>query len=187
MTVSSASAVVPVDADLPGSGWLAIDEGFSDEGDGGPGALVDCVGPDFPDDDVVATAASPHFVRPPGRLVHGLGVAFDSSAATTVAERILTSSGFAACLGRSVALDLAAGATDAELLDVEVVETDLGHRARFTGGDAAGVRSVHLDIVAFRVGFAVGVLWCGDTGAPFPDADVVHLVGSIRGRGSATI
>ena len=179
-----APAVVPADADLPGVGWLAIDDGFTGDGGDGPGALLDCVGPGFPDDAIVDTAASPHFVRPPGRLVHGLGVAFDSVDAALGAETILASAEFAACLGRSVAADLAAGATDAELLDVEVVATAAGHRASFTGGDEHGVRAVHLDIVTIRVDAAAGALWCGDTGAPFPSDDVAHLVASIRRRAS---
>lgn len=174
--------MLPVDADLPGSGWLAIDEGFATDAGGGPGALMDCVGPDFPDDDVVEAAASPHFVHPPGRLVHGLGASFGSSASAREAERILASSEFASCLGRSVAADLTAGVADAELLDVQVEATALGHRARFTGGDEEGVRSVHLDIVAIRIGLAAGVLWCGDTGSPFPDVAVEHLLASIRRR-----
>lgn len=187
----SATDVIPDDADLPGTGWLAIDDGFAGgPGGGGPGAVFDCVGPSFPDRAVVDTAASPHFVRPPGALVHGLGVAFDSIHAADTAAVILASLDFAACLGRSVAADLASadrasadlatGNSDAELLGVEVSPTDLGHRVRFTGGDVAGVRAVNLDIVVVRAGTAVGVLWCGDSGIPFPDGDLRHLAGRLR-------
>src|SRR3546814_3895206 len=70
---SRADDVLPREADLPGTGWVAIDEGFGADAAGGPtpGELVDCVGPDFPaDDEVAGTAATPHYVHPPGRLVH---------------------------------------------------------------------------------------------------------------------
>jgi hypothetical protein len=178
----SASVVLPIDADLPGVGWAAIDEGFATWSGEGPGALFDCVGPEFPDDAVIEAASSPHFVRPPGALVHGLGVAFAAEVAASAAESILASADFAACLGRSVAADLDAGATGAELLDVRVAATPLGHRATFTGGDEAGVRTVHLDIVVIRIGLAVGVLWCGDTAAPFPEDEARHLLDRVRRR-----
>lgn len=177
-----ATAVLPEDADLPGRGWMAIDDGFSGAGSDGPGALIDCVGPAFPEDAIVDTAASPHFVRPPGALIHALGVSFDSDAAADDAAAILSSEDFAACLGRSVAADLAGGATDAEFLGVDVVPTIAGHRAHFAGGDDGGVRSVHLDIVCIRVGRSVGVLWCGDTGTPFPADDLEHVVRRIGAR-----
>lgn len=174
-----AAEIVPVDADLPGSGWLAIDDGFAgDAGDEGPGALLDCVGPEFPDEAVVDTAVSPHFVHPPGRLVHGLGVEFDSDEAAGRAETILSARAFAECLARAVAADLGAS-----LLAADVVTTRLGHRVRFTGGDEHGVLPVNLDVTPVRRGRDVGVLWCGDTPDPFPDADLDHLVGRLLGRG----
>lgn len=182
----SATSVIPDDADLPGSGWLAIDEGLSSAGGDGPGAMLDCVGPDFPDDAVLGSATSPHFLRPPAALVHGVGVEFADEHAAARAEIILAERAYAECLGRSVAADLVAGADagtiDAELLGVEVTETAVGHRAQFTGGSQRGVRPVILDVVCVRVGASVGVLWCGDTPEPFPADDCEHLVGRLRGR-----
>lgn len=183
MTVPAAEAIVPADADLPGRGWLAIDEGFASTDDlGAAGELFDCVGPAFPDHEVVGTAASPHFVRPPRQLLHGIGVAFTSEEAATVATSILSSTPFVECLGRSVAADLAAQPVEAELLGIDVSTTAAGHRVRFTGGDEHGVRPVHLDIAVLRSATLVGLLWCGDTPEPFPPPDLDHVIGRLRER-----
>lgn len=174
-----ARAVLPVADDLPGSGWMAIDEavvaahGGSDE----VAELFDCVGPSFPADDVIATAASPHFVHAPRRLLHGFGVAFAHVGAADQAMSILGERAFAECLGRSVAADFERYEAEAELLAVDTVSTDAGMRVSFTGGDAAGVRPVHLDVALVQVGAAVGVLWCGDTPEPF-DLDALESVRS---------
>ena len=175
--------IVPVDGDLPGEGWVAIDDGF----DGASGEVqadevFDCVGAEFPEDDVVGTAASPHFVHPPGRLLHGVGVAFGSAEAAARATTILRATDFAECLSRSVAADLAAQPIDAELLAVDVHRTGSGHRVSFTGGDQHGVRPVHLDIAVLHAGTLVGLLWCGDTPAPFPTSDLDHVLERIRSR-----
>ena len=185
MKGDTAEDVVPIDADLPGSGWLAIDDGFAAAGGAEAAELFDCVGDEFPEDDVVATAASPHFVRPPRRLLHGVGVAFGSEDAGELAGRILSSTSFAECLGRSVAADLELGPAEAELLAVDVQRTDDGHRVSFTGGDPEGVRPVHLDIAVVRVGRLVGLLWCGDTPEPFPTGDLDHVLRQIRRRTAA--
>ncbi len=177
-----AADVVPVDADLPGSGWLAIDEGFGGDGGDGPGAVFDCVGPDFPDAAVVDSASSPHFVRSPATLVHGTGVRFDTEDHAVTAHLILSGSSFAECLGKSVSADLDAGRTDAEVLGVDLVETAYGYRVRFTGGDERGVRPVNLDVASLRIENAVGVLWCGDTPGSFGDDGLAHLLGCIRAR-----
>lgn len=178
----AAADMVPHDGDLPAGRWLAIDEGLSSDGADGPGAMFDCVGPDFPEDAVVESASSPHFVRPPSALVHGIGVRFASTADAVTAERILSGPDFAGCLGRSVAADIEAGTTDAELLGVDVAATPYGHRVRFTGGDPGGVRPVNLELACVRVGDAVGVLWCGDSPNGFPPDDVAHLVRRIQAR-----
>lgn len=178
----SAADMVPRDGDLPAGRWLAIDEGFSSDDGGGAGEMFDCVGPDFPEEAVVESASSPHFVRPPSALVHGIGVRFASTAAAVTAERILSGPDFAGCLGRSVAADIEQGTTDAELLGVDVDTTPYGHRVRFTGGDAGGVRPVNLELACVRVGDAVGVLWCGDSPDGFPPDDVAYLVDRIRAR-----
>ncbi|WP_436794263.1 hypothetical protein [Actinospongicola halichondriae] len=178
-----ADLIVPSPADLPGVGWVAIGDGFGAEGEAGPGALLDCVGPDFPDASVVESASSPHFLRPPATLVHGTGVRFETEAAAEAAHAILSGPEFAACLGRSVAADLEAGDTTAELLGIDRVATMHGHRVRFTGGDGRGVRPVNLDIATVRVGTTVGVLWCGDTPDAFPADDLGQILGRIRDRG----
>lgn len=179
----TASDLVPHDADLPGSGWLAVDEGFGGAGGGdAPLELIDCVGPEFPEAAVVATASSPHFFRPPGRLVHGIGVVFASEGAADEASEILSAGPFAECLGRSVSADLAARPVTAELLAVQVGTSLHGHRVVFTGGDAEGVRAVQLDIVALRAGAGVSLLWFADTPDPFPLRDADHLVEAIRQR-----
>lgn len=178
--------LVPHDDDLPGTGWLAIDEGFEAPGGGGPGEMIDCVGPEFPDAAVVVSVSSPHFVRPPGRLVHGIAVEFDGPDAAQTAAGILSSARFAECLGGSVAADIHAGtesgALDTELLAVDVAATDTGHRVSFAGGGERGVLPVHLDIAIVHEAAAVGVLWCGDTPEPFPLRDLAHLVGRLRRR-----
>ena len=178
-------AVLPRESELPGAGWLAIDEGFgSDALDGTtPGELIDCVGPDFPgDDEVVATAATPHWVHPPGRLVHGFGVATATAGAAERAEAILSGRAFAECLGRSVAADLDASDSDAEVLAVDVEATERGHRVRFTGGTGEGVRPVQLDVVCLRHDRAVGLLWFADTPDPFPVDDLEVVLERIRTR-----
>ena len=177
--------VLPREADLPGPGWIAIDEGFGSDAPGGatPGELIDCVGPDFPgDDEVVETAATPHYVRPPVRLIHGFGVRTTTVEAAERAEAVLSGRAFAECLGRSVAADLDASDSDAELLAVDVEPTDRGYRVRFTGGTGEGVRPVQLDVVCIRDGRAVGLLWFADTPDPFPEGDLDAVIERIRSR-----
>lgn len=180
-----ADDVLPRESDLPGPGWVAIDEGFGSDDPAGttPGELIDCVGPDFPgDEEVVATAATPHYVRPPGRLVHGFGVVTTTVEAAERAESVLSGQPFAECLGRSVAADLDASDSAAELLAVDVEPTDRGHRVRFTGGTGEGVRPVQLDVVCLRDDRAVGLLWFADTPDPFPADDLDRVLERIRGR-----
>jgi hypothetical protein len=177
-----ATDLVPADTDLPGDGWVAIGEEFGADSVDGAAELFDCVGPGFPDDAVVDTAASPHFVRPPRTLVHGLAVSFDDEDAAQRAETILVGADFAECLGRSVAADLEAQPVEAELLAIDLSATSAGHRVRFTGGDQYGVRPVHLDIVVVRVATAVGLLWFGDTPEPFAAADRDHVIDRVRGH-----
>lgn len=185
MPALTAVDVIPSVADLPGEGWVTIgdDLGGASAGDG-TAELFDCVGPDFPDHAVVGTAASPHFVRVPRTLVHGLGVSFGDAAAAMDAEAILVRPEFAECLGRSVAADLDSRPIRAELLAVDVTATPAGHRVRFTGGDEHGVRPVHLDIVVVRVDAVVGLLWFGDTPEPFGPEDRDHVVGRVVARAS---
>lgn len=184
MAATRAVDVLPQESDLPGPGWVAIDEGFgAAPGAGGPGELIDCVGDEFPaDDEIIETAATPHYVHPPGRLVHGFGVLAGDLDAAQRAERVLTSRSFAECLGRSVAADLDAADVEAELLAVDVEVTPRGHRVQFTGGTEAGVRPVQLDVVCLRDGRAVGLLWFADTPDPFPAADVAAVVERILAR-----
>lgn len=186
MSAPRANDVLPREEDLPGPGWLAIDEGFGsnrDDPESSPGGLIDCVGEEFPnDDEILESAATPHYVRPPGRLLHGFAVLCASDRAAEQAVSVLDSWRFADCLGRSVAADLADPAVEAELLEVDVEATDQGHRVRFTGGTIEGVRVVHLDVVCIRDDRAVGLLWFADTPAPFPTDEVVAVVERIHAR-----
>lgn len=186
MSAHRAADVLPREEDLPGPGWLAIDEGFGSDRDDlhlGPGELIDCVGEEFPDDDeILESAATPHYVRPPGRLLHGFAVLCASDAAAERAVSALDSWRFADCLGRSVAADLADPALEAELLQVDVDVTEHGHRVRFTGGTIEGLRGVHLDVVCVREDRAVGLLWFADTPAPFPADEVDAVVERIYAR-----
>jgi len=181
-----AADVLPAERDLPGTGWLAIDEGFGsgEDGDGwSPGELLDCVGDEFPtDDEIVETAATPHYVRPPGRLLHGFAVVCATDDAADRAVEVLDSWRFAECLGRSVAADLADPSVTAELLQIDVDATEQGHRVRFTGGTVEGLRVVHLEVVCIRDERAVGLLWFADTPDPFPIADVDAVVERIYAR-----
>lgn len=175
--------IIPTDDDLPGTGWVTIGDDLGGAAiEGGAAELFDCVGPDFPDDEVVSTAASAHFVRLPRALVHGLGVSFRDPDAAMDAATILERPEFAECLGRSVAADLDARPIEAELLAIDVTATPSGHRVRFTGGDEHGVRPVHLDIVVVRVAAVVGLLWFGDTPEPFGAEDRDHVVGRVVTR-----
>ena len=186
MSTRRALDVLPREEDLPGAGWLAIDEGFGsnrDDPDLGPGELIDCVGEEFPDDDeILESAATPHYLRPPGRLLHGFAVLCASDDAARRAVEVLDSWRFAECLGRSVAADLADPGFEAELLQVDVGVTEQGHRVRFTGGTIEGVRVVHLDVVCIRDDDAVGLLWFADTPEPFPTEDVDSVVERIYAR-----
>jgi hypothetical protein len=181
-----AADVLPGEGDLPGDGWLAIEEGFgTSAGEEGfhPGELIDCVGDDFPgDDEILETAATPHYVRPPGRLLHGFAVLCGTEDAAERAVRVLDGRAFADCLGRSVAADLADPDLEAELLEVDVDVTEQGHRVRFTGGTSEGLRVVHLDVVCIRDDRAVALLWFADTPDPFPSADVDSVVERIYAR-----
>ncbi len=184
MPVLRAADVLPTDADLPGTGWLAIDEGFEAVAGGtGIAEAHDCVGPDFPSgDEVLDTAGSPHYLRPPGRLVHSFALLAATDDAADRAELVLTGRAFAECLGRSVAADLTASDAAAELLAVDVEPTDRGQRVRFTGGTEAGVRPVQLDVVCLRVDRAVALLWFADTPGPFDPADAGVILDRIRER-----
>lgn len=178
-----AADAVPADADLPGPGWMAVDEGFAASHEGGsPADLLDCTGPDFPEHAVVASAISPHFLRSPRSLVHGIGVEFLTADDARLAALILSARPFAGCLGRSVAADLAVQPVDTELLGIDIEATDGGHRVRFTGGDEHGVRPVHLDVVAVHGDRVAGLLWFGDTPQPFPEAERVHVVSAVQRR-----
>ena len=184
MTDHRAADVLPRESDLPGTGWLAIDEGVGSDAPPGstPGELLDCVGPEFPEDDVDGTAATPHYLRPPGRLVHGFAVSTTTVEAAQQAERILSSRPFAECLGRSVAADFDASDSEAELLAVDLEPTHRGHRVRFTGGTGDGVRPVQLDVVCIRNGSAVGLLWFADTPDPFPPDELERVLAKILAR-----
>jgi hypothetical protein len=185
MTSGSVHDVLPEESDLPGTGWFAIDEGFGvdDPTVTTPGELIDCVGPDFPaDDEVVETAATPHYVRPPGRLVHGFGVRTTTIEAADRAQAVLSGRDFAECLGRSVAADLDASDSEAEVLAVDVERTGRGFRVRFTGGTGEGVRPVQLDVVCIVAHRSVGLLWFADTPDPFPEDDLVAVIERIRAR-----
>ncbi len=184
MTDQRAAAVLPRESDLPGTGWLAIDEGVGSDAPPGstPGELLDCVGPDFPEDEVIGTAGTPHFLRPPGRLVHGFAVTTRTVEAAEQAERILSSRPFAECLGRSVAADFDASDSEAELLAVDLEPIERGHRVRFTGGTGDGVRPVQLDVVCIRKDTAVGLLWFADTPDPFPADELDGVVARILAR-----
>jgi hypothetical protein len=185
MTGASVHDVLPLESDLPGTGWFAIDEGFGIDDPAGttPGELIDCVGPDFPgDDEVVETAATPHYVRPPGRLVHGFGVRTATVEAAARAQLVLSSRDFAECLGRSVAADLDASDSEAEVLAVDVEWTGRGFRVRFTGGTGEGVRPVELDVVCIAADRSVGLLWFADTPDPVPEDDLVAVIHRIRAR-----
>lgn len=183
-SAGAATDVLPGEPDLPGTGWLAIDEGFgAGPGEGGPGEVLDCVGPDFPaDDEIVESAGTPHYVRPPGRLLHGVGFLAASEAAADRAQAVLSGRAFAECLGRSVALDLSDPDLEAELVEVDVADAPFGSRVRFTGASPAGVRPVFLDVVCLRRGRAVGLLWFADTPEPFPADDLAGVVARIRAR-----
>ena len=176
MSEVTAIDLVPVMDDLPGVGWVCVGDGGGVSTVGDAAELLDCVGPDFPDDEVDETASSGHFVRLPRTLVHGLAVSFRTIAATDRAEEILRRPAFAECLGRSVASDLEAQPIDAELLAIDVTSTPAGHRVQFTGGDERGIRPVHLDIVVVRTGPVIGLLWFGDTPEPFDPGDRDHVV-----------
>lgn len=175
--------LVPTEADLPGDGWVTIGETFGGTpGSSGAVELFDCVGPDFPDGEVDETASSAHFVRLPRTLVHGLAVSFVTSSAADRAETILTGASFAECLGRSVAADLDAQPIESELLAIDVSATGAVHHVQFTGGDGHGVRPVHLDIVVVRRDAVVGLLWFGDTPAPFDPVERDLVVERVRLR-----
>ena len=93
-----AADAVPTDADLPGPGWMAVDEGFAASHEGGsPADLLDCTGPDFPEHAVVASAISPHFLRSPRSLVHGIGIEFLTAEDAQLAALILSARPFAGC------------------------------------------------------------------------------------------
>lgn len=167
--------LVPLPGDLPGGGWVALDEPISG-GAGGDGQLIDCVGPDFPGpDETSETSASPHFVRAPHQLVHGIAVLFTTTAAAGRAAAVLRQPAFAQCLGRSVATDLLANPAAAEVLTIDVEPGPGLQRVTFSTGSRAGVRPIHLEIAVLACGRAVSLLWFADTPRPFPD-DQRHTV-----------
>ncbi len=181
----TATDVLPAESDLPGTGWVAIDEGFgAAAGAGGDVAeLLDCVGPGFPaGDEVVDTAATPHWVRAPGRLIHGVALTAASADAADRAADVLRSPAFAECLGRSVAADLDRAEVAAEMLTVDTTLTRHGNRVRFTAASPDGVRPVELDVVCVRAGLAVGLVWFADTPHPFDEDDVDAVLRRIRRR-----
>ena len=167
--------LVPLPGDLPGGGWVALDEPISG-GAGGEGEFIDCVGPDFPGpDETTDTAASPHFVRAPHQLVHGIAVLFTTSGAAGRAAAVLRGPSFAECLGRSVATDLLASPAAAEVLTIDVTPVPGLQRVTFSTGSLAGVRPIHLDIAVLVRGRALSLLWFADTPHPF-SADLRRTV-----------
>lgn len=179
--------LLPRREDLPGDGWRMI--GASAAGQGDEGAeLFDCVGPTFPrDEEIVSTGESARFVQPPRRLLYAVSVEFDAAETTARAVQILQGDAFAACLGRSVAADLAADSSNAELLDVEVLPVVAtagcrGSRLSFTAGGEHGIMAVHLDLVTITVDEAAAVLWLGDTDHPFPGDERDHVIDRIMER-----
>lgn len=179
---AQAGAAIPVLGDLPGEGWQVVE--LPDPGRAGnePAELLDCVGPDFPrGNEVRASASSAHFLRR-RQLVHGIGVAFASVAAAGRAAEVLRGAPFAACLGRSVAADLAADPHGAEVLGVEVAPGGPPQRVSFAGVSSAGALTVHLDIVVVDRGPVVSLVWFGDAPDPFPGADRRQVVARLSAR-----
>lgn len=179
--------LLPRREDLPGPDWRMIGAPAAGQGDEGA-ELFDCVGPAFPrNDEIVATGESARFLQPPRRLLYAVSVEFDTPATTSRAATILRGDAFATCLGRSVAADLAASPTEAELLEVDVVPItaaagNTGSRLSFTAGGDHGVLAVHLDLVTLTVARAVSVLWLGDTDHPFPADERDHVITRILER-----
>lgn len=173
---------VPAEEDLPGSGWLALDELVSG-GTQGEAELIDCVGPEFPGpEETVDSASSPHFVRPNGQLVHGIAVVFKTSDATRRAAAVLRRSAFARCLGQSVVADLIATPDDVEPLAVDSQPEEWGQRLNFTGVSAAGVLPIYLDLVVVDGAKVVSLLFLADTPDPFPPEQRAHVVDRVSTR-----
>lgn len=186
--MSDAPVLIPELDDLPaGARWLSMDDGVAADGVGGGeiAELFDCVGPAFPEDRVVATSASPHFVAEPQMLIHGFAIRFADVGAADQACSILGEARFAECLATAIAADFDRGPIDAQLLGADVTSTVCGHRVSFTGGDARGLRPVHLDIGLVQVGDSLGVLWCGNTPEPFPPEAVRGVLDRIAARANA--
>lgn len=179
--------LLPRRDDLPGDGWRMVGGPVAGAGDEGT-ELFDCVGPEFPrDEEVIATGESARFVHPPRKLLYAVSVEFDSPATTARAANILEGEPFARCLGRSVAADLAATPTDAELLEVHVTPVaatrgTVGNRLSFTAAGEHGVLAVHLDVVVLAVELGVSVLWLGDTDHTFPADERDHVIGKVLDR-----
>lgn len=173
---------VPAPGDLPGVGWLAIDE-LTTGGGGGEAELIDCVGPDFPAPaETVDSASSPHFVRRNGQLVHGISVVFTSRDAAQRAAAVLRRAAFAECLGQAVVADLLAAPDDVEPLAVDARLEDWGQQLTFTGASAAGVVPIHLDLVVLEGSAAVVLVLLADTPAPFPPDQRTHLLDHLTAR-----
>ena len=173
---------VPAEEDLPGSGWLALDELVSG-GTQGEAELIDCVGPEFPGpDETLDSASSPHFVRPGGQLVHGIAVVFGTTEAARRAATILRRQKFAQCLGQSVVADLLAAPDDVEPLAVDAHDEQWGQRLSFTGVSDAGVLPIHLDLVVVDHGNVASLLFLADTPEPFPPEQRAHIVDRVSRR-----
>lgn len=175
-----AADLVPGREDLPGVGWRPLDTGAQE-----PGAAPDpaWAGPGLPGpEDVLETAASPHFLRPPHGLVHGIGAVFVDAGAADRARAALGAEAFARRLGRALAGDLAASGGPSEVLAVDLTTTDVGRRVTLTGSGPAGVVPVHLDVVVVGRGRRVGLVWLADSPHPFPPDDRDHLLRRLRRR-----
>lgn len=182
MTVRDPTLLVPGEGDLPGSGWLALDE-LVRGGTQGEAELIDCVGPEFPTaDETLDSASSPHFVRAGGQLIHGISVVFTTADATDRAAAVLRRPAFGRCLGESVIADLIASPDDVEPLAADALPMNWGQRLSFTGASAAGVLPIHLDLVVLDVADAVSLLFFADTPDPFPDEERIHVMECISRR-----
>lgn len=171
-----ARLLVPTDEDLPGTGWRTVGEASGpDPITADPGAWAGLAG--LPaDDDVVDTAASPHFLLAPHRLVHGIAAVLRTPGAADRARTALAGADFARHLGLGLAADLGQGAPETEVLAVDVEPSDVGHRVVFTGVGPAGVVPVHLDVVALGAGLGVSVVWFADAPTAFPAEDRDHVL-----------
>ena len=186
--------LLPTLADLPGDGWRALPLG-ADAWPAGPtdGELTRLLAGRLPEEDVVAVADSPLFVRDPAGLAYATAALLSGPRAGAAAFRLVASAEFARTFAESIAAEVVTapgtahflGSTTRPLRVAPAVPpgTEVAvHRTTFGAATTERVVPVHVDLVALAAGPRLLLLWLADAPDPVPEADLARVVARVAAR-----